>query len=192
MKKIIISIIALFLIACSSKKVIIEDSSLGAENRKFSVNGKTVVGDVVYKGELDVQPLQVAKRTETQDLILARNENASLGADEAVQKGLVIYFDYDSYDLDQASIEKINNHATQMQQNRGIKLRLEGHTDERGSRDYNLALSENRALAVKNVLALYDLSNRIDVVGYGEEKPVDDGHNETAWQKNRRVELIFY
>jgi peptidoglycan-associated lipoprotein len=68
---------------------------------------------------------------------------------------------------------------------------LEGHADERGTREYNLALGENRALAVKDVLALYGLLSRTQVISYGEEKPISNEHNEEGWKKNRRVDFIY-
>jgi len=70
-------------------------------------------------------------------------------------------------------------------------LRLEGHADERGTREYNLALGENRALAVKEVLGLYDLNSRVEVISFGEEIPLIQAHDESAWGKNRRVEFIY-
>ena len=73
-----------------------------------------------------------------------------------------------------------------------VNLRLEGHADERGTREYNLALGENRALSVKEVLGLYNLDDRIIVVSYGEESPILTGSNEEAWEKNRRVEFSYY
>lgn len=78
-----------------------------------------------------------------------------------------------------------------MRDNPTLDLRLEGHADERGTREYNLALGENRALAVKEILGLYDLSSRVKVVSFGEENPVVQLHDESAWQQNRRVEFIY-
>ena len=79
-----------------------------------------------------------------------------------------------------------------MQNNPSVNVRLEGHADERGTREYNLALGENRALAVQEVLGLYNLEDRIMVVSYGEEQPVLVGSNEEAWEENRRVEFSYY
>ena len=73
-----------------------------------------------------------------------------------------------------------------------LKVRLEGNTDERGTREYNLALGERRANAVKAYLVAQGVSpSQIEVVSYGEEKPVDPGHNEAAWAKNRRVQIVY-
>lgn len=104
----------------------------------------------------------------------------------------ILYFSYDDSEIDEVSTRIIIEHANFMQDNPSISLRLEGHADERGTREYNLALGENRALSVKEVLGLYNLDDRIIVVSYGEESPVLMGSNEEAWEQNRRVEFTYY
>jgi peptidoglycan-associated lipoprotein len=103
-----------------------------------------------------------------------------------------LYFAYDDTEIDEVATRIIIQHANFMQENPAINLRLEGHADERGTREYNLALGENRALSVKEVLGLYNLDDRIIVVSYGEEAPILTGSNEEAWEKNRRVEFSYY
>jgi peptidoglycan-associated lipoprotein len=113
----------------------------------------------------------------------------------ALQKAggsFVLYFAYDDTEIDEAATRVIIEHANLMQNNPSVRLRLEGHADERGTREYNLALGENRALSVKEVLGLYNLEDRVVVVSYGEEQPVEIEHNEEAWEKNRRVEFVYY
>jgi peptidoglycan-associated lipoprotein len=100
-----------------------------------------------------------------------------------------LYFAYDDTEIDEVATRTIIQHANFMQENPSVNLRLEGHADERGTREYNLALGENRALSVKEVLGLYNLDDRIIVVSYGEESPILTGSNEEAWEKNRRVEF---
>ena len=104
----------------------------------------------------------------------------------------ILYFNYDDTDIDDESTNTIIEHAEFMQDNPSVNLRLEGHADERGTREYNLALGENRALSVKEVLSLYGLDDRIIVVSYGEEMPILVGSNEMAWEENRRVEFSYY
>ena len=104
----------------------------------------------------------------------------------------VLYFAYDDTEIDEAATRTIIQHANFMQNNPSVSLRLEGHADERGTREYNLALGENRALSVKEVLGLYNLDDRVLVVSYGEESPILTGSNEEAWKKNRRVEFSYY
>jgi len=108
------------------------------------------------------------------------------------QAECTLYFAYDDSEIDELATRIIIEHANFMQENPSVNLRLEGHADERGTREYNLALGENRALSVKEVLGLYNLDDRIIVVSYGEEDPVLTGSNEEAWEKNRRVELVYY
>jgi len=103
-----------------------------------------------------------------------------------------LYFAYDDSEIDEVATRIIIQHANFMQENPSVNLRLEGHADERGTREYNLALGENRALSVKEVLGLYNLDDRIIVVSYGEESPILTGSNEEAWEKNRRVEFSYY
>ena len=107
-------------------------------------------------------------------------------------ESFTLYFAYDDTEIDEIATRIIIQHANFMQENPSVNLRLEGHADERGTREYNLALGENRALSVKEVLGLYNLDDRIIVVSYGEESPILTGSNEEAWEKNRRVEFSYY
>jgi len=131
------------------------------------------------------------------ELIEALREGAAeteLAVAELQKAGgsFVLYFAYDDTEIDEAATRVIIEHANLMQNNPSVRLRLEGHADERGTREYNLALGENRALSVKEVLGLYNLEDRVVVVSYGEEQPVAIEHNEEAWEKNRRVEFVYY
>ena len=103
----------------------------------------------------------------------------------------VLYFSYDDTEIDEEATQVIIDHANFMRNNPEISLRLEGHADERGTREYNLALGENRALSVREVLGLYGLENRVEVVSFGEEQPIAFTHDEDSSQKNRRVEFIY-
>ncbi len=104
----------------------------------------------------------------------------------------VIYFGFDSDRVDEKGRQIIRYYAERLLDEPQVRVRLEGHTDERGSPEYNLALGERRARAVAQVLELYGVSpDRIEIVSYGETKPAVEGHNEAAWAKNRRVEMVF-
>lgn len=104
----------------------------------------------------------------------------------------VIYFDYDRTDVSPADRDVIAAHAKYLLQNSSVQITLEGHADERGSREYNIALGQRRADAVEELFALYGLpASRIRVLSLGEEKPASFGHNETAWRLNRRVEIQY-
>lgn len=103
---------------------------------------------------------------------------------------LVIYFDYNSSSV--TDINAVNAHGDYLSQNPGAKVRLEGHADERGSREYNIALSERRALEVKRLMLLRGASaGQIDTLAFGEEKPVEFGSSESSYAKNRRVEIAY-
>ncbi len=102
------------------------------------------------------------------------------------------YFSYDSYDLDHSDCEDLKIQANYLVNHPQALVRLEGNTDERGSREYNVALGWKRATAVANILQQAGVDKaQIAVVSYGKEKPVATGHNETAYQQNRRVDLIY-
>ncbi len=104
----------------------------------------------------------------------------------------ILYFSYDDFGISEQNTREIIKHANFMRDNPGVKLRLEGHADERGTREYNLALGENRAISIKEVLGLYKgLESRTQIISYGEENPIVDEHDEAAWAKNRRVEFIY-
>ena len=103
-----------------------------------------------------------------------------------------IYFDYDQDALREDALSDLLIVSRLMKDNPKYTLLVEGHADERGTREYNLALSERRAKAVEDFLSASGVSSfNVEVVGYGEEKPVDNGSNESAWSQNRRAELFF-
>jgi len=104
----------------------------------------------------------------------------------------VVHFDYDSSDLSQTDFGTLNAHSRYLAQNTGARVTLVGHTDERGTREYNLALGERRAKAVQAFLVTNGAAaSQIDVVSYGKEKPVNEGHTDDAWAENRRVEIGY-
>ena len=102
-----------------------------------------------------------------------------------------IYFDYDEYKLRNDQILSLDENVQKLREFRPEdRILIEGHCDERGTLEYNLALGERRAGAVKSYLGDGGLDeSRIEIISYGEEKPADMGHDEQAWSKNRRVEL---
>lgn len=103
----------------------------------------------------------------------------------------VIYFDLDSSEIRNEYIDVIAAHGRFLASNATVRVRLEGHSDERGSREYNIALAERRAQAVKRALALQGVQDsQIATVSYGEERPAAVGSDDNAWSKNRRVEIV--
>lgn len=104
----------------------------------------------------------------------------------------VIYFEYDSAEVAAEDRETVAAHAKLLAANPGVTVTLEGHADERGSREYNIGLGDRRAQAVRKLLELQGASaNQLRTVSYGEERPATDGHDESAWRLNRRVELVY-
>lgn len=104
----------------------------------------------------------------------------------------VIYFEFDKADVDEASKALLVEHGSYMADNPGLDVRLEGHADERGSREYNIGLGERRAQAVRQILLLRGASSdQLNTVSYGEERPAVLGSDDEAWSLNRRVELVY-
>lgn len=104
----------------------------------------------------------------------------------------VIYFDFDRSDIKPQYMDILNAHASLLAAYPNLRVRLEGHADERGSREYNVALSERRGYSVLDYMQIKGVrSTQMDVIGYGEEVPAAFGHNEAAWSKNRRVEIKY-
>lgn len=101
-------------------------------------------------------------------------------------------FDYDQYEVKQEDVESVNVQANYLLAHSGAKVRLEGNADERGSREYNVALGWKRAKAVASVLKQQGVRDaQVAIVSYGKEKPIALGHDEEAYSKNRRVDLIY-
>jgi peptidoglycan-associated lipoprotein len=148
------------------------------------------MGDMI---ELDADG-NLLNRDELESALMADASKVMAVIEEFKNSGtsFILYFDYDDTGIDEVATRSIIEHANFMQNNPSVNVRLEGHADERGTREYNLALGENRALAVQEVLGLYNLEDRIMVVSYGEEQPVLVGNNEEAWEENRRVEFSYY
>ena len=101
-----------------------------------------------------------------------------------------IYFDYDSFDLRPDALATLRENAEKIKQVPGVMIQIEGHCDERGTQEYNLALGEKRALATRSHLMNLGVSgDRMITISYGEEDPVAYGSNESAWSQNRRAEF---
>jgi len=104
----------------------------------------------------------------------------------------IVYFDFDSNLVSDDYIEMVKHHGKYLSFNANASVRLEGHADERGTREYNVALAERRAQAVKQVM-LYEGAgdDQISIISYGEEKPVAFGHDDESMSLNRRVEIVY-
>ena len=120
------------------------------------------------------------------------SRRADAGPTGGVLSERVIYFGYDSDDVLPEYQNVVNAHAEWLASHPDSNLVLEGHADERGSSEYNVALGERRALSVSRTMRTQGVSDsQIRVLSYGEEKPSTSGHDEGSWQQNRRVELFY-
>ncbi len=120
---------------------------------------------------------------------------SSIGVTDANRPFLakrVIHFEFDSSDISASDYQTLQAHAQYLSANANSKVALVGHTDERGTREYNMALGERRAKSVESFLVSNGVrQNQLETVSYGKEQPVNEGHNEQAWQENRRVEINY-
>ncbi|HEY9224510.1 peptidoglycan-associated lipoprotein Pal [Variovorax sp. N23] len=104
----------------------------------------------------------------------------------------IVYFDYDSYTLKPEYQSLIDGHARFLKANPQRRISIEGHTDERGGREYNLALGQKRSEAVRRALNLLGISdNQVEAVSFGKEKPAVTGSGESVWAQNRRAEITY-
>jgi peptidoglycan-associated lipoprotein len=103
-----------------------------------------------------------------------------------------IYFDLDKYEVKDEYRDLVAAHAKYLVANRGFKMLIQGNTDERGSREYNLSLGQKRSEAVKRSLVLLGATeDQVESVSLGEEKPKNPGHDEAAWSENRRADMLY-
>jgi len=168
-KLLVSAFLVLFVAACATKPKDAADSSgsgSGSSSSDSSVEGtiSETAGSGIVKGSQE-------------DLI--------------VNVGDRVFFGYDSSDLDSDALELLQDQVAWLKQNSNVSVTIEGHCDERGTREYNLALGEKRAQAVKNYLIGLGISpDRVSTVSYGKERPAVVGSNDGAWAQNRRSVTI--
>jgi peptidoglycan-associated lipoprotein len=151
------------------------------------------------------------KKEEAARLEAERAEEAKKAREKEFEKGLVakkepgiegeifeskllkdIHFDFDKYDIRPGDTEILKENAALLTKHPTVKIQIEGHCDEKGTVEYNLALGERRANSTKKYLTSLGISpDRISTISYGKERPADPGHNEEAWAKNRRAHTII-
>jgi len=123
---------------------------------------------------------------------LAGDTSASMGPSGDLLSKRIVYFDFDRADIRADSQSVVAAHSAYLAKNPNQKVRLEGHADERGSREYNIGLGERRGQAVRRALALQGVAEtQLTTVSYGEERPAVAGSDEQAYSANRRVEIIY-
>jgi peptidoglycan-associated lipoprotein len=144
-------------------------------------------------------PTETNAGASTEGASTANAAGGALGSQEEVggpQAGLlanrIVYFDFDSAVIKGQGVDVVAAHAKYLAANPQARVRLEGNTDERGSREYNIGLGDRRAQSVRRALLLQGVSEgQLTIVSYGEERPADPGHDEAAWAKNRRVAFLI-
>ena len=121
----------------------------------------------------------------------AFDDSAAAGP-KASMKNRTVYFDFDRDEIKEEFRQIVADHGKYLAANPSTKIRLEGHADERGSREYNIGLGERRAQAVKQALLLQGAgASQLSTVSYGEERPAATGSDEESWALNRRVEIVY-
>ncbi len=120
------------------------------------------------------------------------DEFEGMAMDRSVFAGDTVYFDFDRSSVKKGETAKVENVAGYLKSNRGNKVLIEGHCDERGTEEYNRSLGERRALALREYLIRLGVdADRIRTLSYGEDKPAVPGHDDAAWSKNRRGEFVL-
>jgi peptidoglycan-associated lipoprotein len=155
-----------------------------------STQGPTKPGDQGPSGGAQTAPAAPQKSAKELEME-AQMAQAELKRQQLLSEERV-YFAFDSSTIDEPSRAIVEAHSIYLMENPDVKITIEGNCDERGTREYNLALGERRAQAVEKLMKAFGVPDKqIKTVSYGEEKPVDPGHDESAWRKNRRAELAY-
>jgi peptidoglycan-associated lipoprotein len=170
---ILLAATTLALTACNRGNTVPDDAGVtdAGDNGGFSSDGQSGGG-----GSIAVSPLEAERAAERARLM----------------QQLVVYFDYDEAEILPEFNALLQAHGQYLAQNPNTQVRLEGHADERGSREYNIGLGERRAQSVRRVLMLQGAGgSQLTTVSYGEERPAQTGSDDEAWRLNRRVELVY-
>jgi peptidoglycan-associated lipoprotein len=176
----------LTLAACAGNK------SVRNEDAAAPVQGSAIVAKdskaVVKGSDADKKPVAPAvSEAAATAKPAAEGRSDKQGKAEALGNLETIYFDYDSSVLSKAALDQLDRNFAALRSNSAVRIAIEGHCDERGSGEYNLALGERRAKAAQQYLVTRGLqAERIAVISYGSERPAAEGHDEAAWSKNRR------
>lgn len=179
---ILILCLGLILIGCPKKTVVREEPSVKKEEGVAKREAERTK-------EMKAKEEQGAKEFEKS--LVAKKEPGIEG--EVLESKLLkdIHFDFDKYNIRPGDAEILNENAALLKKYPKVKVQIEGHCDERGTTEYNLALGERRANNTKKHLVSLGVSaTRISTISYGKERPLDPGHNEEAWAKNRRAHIV--
>jgi len=181
---VLILCVGLLLTGCPKKTVVKEEPSMKKAEEPMAEREKAA--------KLESEETKKAKEQEFEKSLVAKKEPGIAG--EVFESSLLkdIHFDFDKYDIRPRDAEILKENAALLMKYPKVKIQVEGHCDERGTNEYNLALGERRANAAKKyLLSLGITTDQISSISYGEEKPLETGHNEEAWAKNRRGHFII-
>jgi peptidoglycan-associated lipoprotein len=177
---ILILCIGLIMTGCPKKPVVKEEAAVTKEEAA-KAEAERIAKEKEAKTREELEKSLVAKKTPGIEGVVFES---SLFKD--------IGFDFDKYDIRPGDATILKENAAVLKKYHKVKIQIEGHCDERGTNEYNLALGERRANSAKNYLLSLGISpERISTISYGEERPVDPGHNDEAWTKNRRAHTII-
>ena len=172
-----------FFVSCSSVNLEENEDSLFSAPIDKSQNRQNA-------NEVESDGIQESVEISSQDLSPKAVSEISLGEYDGFEPS--VYFDYDRFDVKPSYVEVIKKIAQIMRENRTSNILLEGHSDERGTREYNVALGHKRAESVAKALEAEGINRkRMDTVSFGEEDPADNTPNEKGWAKNRRCDMIL-
>jgi peptidoglycan-associated lipoprotein len=192
---ILILCFGLILTGCPKKTVVKEEPSVKKEEAARLEAEREGAAKEAREKELAKIREEEAKKAQEKEFeksLLAKKEPGIEG--EIFESKLLkdIHFDFDKYDIRPGDAEILKENGALLKKYPKVKIQIEGHCDERGTIEYNLALGERRANSTKKYLTSLGISpDRISTISYGKEKPLDPGHNEEAWAKNRRAHTII-
>ncbi len=185
MKKIILILtFALFVVACGETIKPDADTAGSTNDAESSDAAGATAGSL--------SDADGAGATALEGGMLVSYDEAAINDPNNVLSEKVIYFVFDSNNVGDEFVELVKHHGKYLSFNASASVQLEGHADELGTREYNIALAERRAIAVKQLMLYEGATNdQITVISYGEEKPVEFGHDEESMALNRRVEIVY-
>jgi peptidoglycan-associated lipoprotein len=184
--------LGLLLGGCPKKTVVKEQPSVQMSEEAGRLEADRAAKDKERElGKIKEEETKKAREGDFEKSLVAKKEPGIEG--EVFESILLkdIHFDFDKYDIRPEDAGILSENATLLKKNPKVKIQIEGHCDEKGTVEYNLALGERRANSTKDHLVSLGISSdRISTISYGKEKPLDPGHNEEAWAKNRRAHVI--
>jgi peptidoglycan-associated lipoprotein len=198
---ILILCLGLFLGGCPKKTVVVnrEQPSVQKSEEASRLEAERAAREAKEAKEAKERELARIKEEEAKKPIGGELEKSLVAKKERGIEGEVfeskllkdIHFNFDKYDIRREDEEILKENAAWLKKNPKMKIQIEGHCDERGTVEYNLALGERRANNTKRYLVSLGISpNRITIISFGKERPLDPGHNEEAWAKNRRAHIV--